>query len=42
MLIKDIAKRVAELKGVDVAEVEYKTTENVKKLFVKMADCPKT
>ena len=39
MFIKDIAKRVAELKGVDVAEAEYKTSGNVKKMFAKIIVC---
>lgn len=33
LIIPDVAKRIAELKGIDVQEVEKVTTENVKRLF---------
>lgn len=33
LIIPDVAERIAELKGIDVQEVEKVTTENVKRLF---------
>jgi len=33
LIIPDVAKRVAELKGIDVSEVERVTTENVARVF---------
>ena len=33
LIIPDVAKRIAEIKGIDVQEVEKVTTENVKRLF---------
>lgn len=33
LIIPDIAKRISEIKGIDIAEVEKVTTENVKRLF---------
>lgn len=33
LIIPDIAARIAELKGIDVSEVEKTTTENAKRLF---------
>lgn len=33
LIIHDIAKKIADIKGIDVSEVERVTTENVKRLF---------
>lgn len=33
LIISDIAKRISEIKGIDAAEVEKVTTENVKRVF---------
>ena len=33
LIIRDIAAKIVEIKGIDVAEVERVTTDNAKRLF---------